>query len=536
MNLVLKPSLPETELQLMSRTGKNSSLSDADSGQFGHEGRTLMSVRGISKSFGGQTILKNISFNVSAGQVILLQGANGSGKTTLVNILTGYLQPDHGEIQFHENGNAECFRFPRRWWQQLNPWDHFLPERVASNRIGRSWQDVRLFSTLSLEDNIVVAAPEVPEEGLLRVLFQRNRAKRSLAKMRETAKNLLATLGLDDRSSSSADKISLGQTKRVAIARSVHAGARVLFLDEPLSGLDKKGVENVLALLKALVAKQHLTLVVVEHAWNMNHVKPLADILWTMEDGQIRTERVNKNKIRASQREPLYSNIANLFPGFVLVETRTLYSGALLELYRPEKATSETEVILEVRDAVIYRGKRLVIGSPVEEKELTNGLSFQIRAGDLVILRAPNGWGKTTLLDALSGITRVVQGEVIYRDARIDHIPAWERSRKGLRYIRANNGDYNSLTVGEVSELISPGSSDTRIGTGKLFASLSGGQKKMIQLELINNVRDGLILMDEPFGSLDVRNIKNIVADTRRFLVESQQGAVLLALPTGIST
>ena len=93
---------------------------------------TVLSVKGLKKSFGGQVILDDISLDLKRGEVVLLRGENGSGKTTLVNILTGNLEPDKGELHLNINGNKELFSFPRRWWKEVNPFDHFTPERLVS--------------------------------------------------------------------------------------------------------------------------------------------------------------------------------------------------------------------------------------------------------------------------------------------------------------------------------------------------------------------------------------------------------------------
>jgi len=115
----------------------------------------LLRIKGLCKAFGGQVVLDGVSLELRRGEVALLRGDNGSGKTTLLNILTGNLEPDAGTIQLFTNGMAENFHFPRRWWQHLNPFDHFSPERVAGEGVGRTWQDIRLFSEQSLCDNIV---------------------------------------------------------------------------------------------------------------------------------------------------------------------------------------------------------------------------------------------------------------------------------------------------------------------------------------------------------------------------------------------
>src|SRR5206468_1936734 len=102
------------------------------------------------------------------GEVVLIRGDNGSGKTTALNILTGNLAPDAGTVHFFTNGHEEVIRFPRRWWEDLNPFNHFTPEWVArKGRVGREWQDIRLFNSQNLCDNVAVAAPEHPGENPL---------------------------------------------------------------------------------------------------------------------------------------------------------------------------------------------------------------------------------------------------------------------------------------------------------------------------------------------------------------------------------
>jgi len=93
--------------------------------EIGISAPVLMRARCLRKSFGGQVVLDGVSAELREGEVVLLRGDNGSGKTTLLNILSGNLEPDTGSIHFAVNGAVEHFEFPRRWWQSLNPLDHF---------------------------------------------------------------------------------------------------------------------------------------------------------------------------------------------------------------------------------------------------------------------------------------------------------------------------------------------------------------------------------------------------------------------------
>ena len=135
----------------------------------------VLSVNSLRKSFGGQVVLDDISFELRQGEVVLLLGENGSGKTTLLNILTGNLEPDRGEIHISLNGTNEVFGWPRRWWQNINPFDHFTPERIAWEGIGRVWQDIRLFPTMTVLDNVSLAYQSQSEENPVIALLRLGR-------------------------------------------------------------------------------------------------------------------------------------------------------------------------------------------------------------------------------------------------------------------------------------------------------------------------------------------------------------------------
>ena len=241
----------------------------AESG--GRDARTapvVMRASELHKRFGGQVILDEAEFELRRGEIVLLRGPNGSGKTTLLNILTGNLEPDAGHIEIaaDEALGSEDFRFPPSFLHSLNPVDHFTPERIANEGVSRTWQDIRLFPTHTLRDNVVLAMKNQTGENPVAVFFKRSTINGEESEWGQQADGLLSRFGLGGRETSSADMISLGQSKRVAIARTVQAGARILFLDEPLAALDANGIRDIMGLLAELVERTFaVTLVIVEH-------------------------------------------------------------------------------------------------------------------------------------------------------------------------------------------------------------------------------------------------------------------------------
>lgn len=502
--------------------------------------KTVLSIRNLRKAFGGQIVLDGASAELREGEVVLLRGNNGSGKTTLLNILSGNLEPDAGSIQLQVNGAAEHFRFPRRWWENVNPFDHFTPERVAREGVGRTWQDVRLFSSLTLADNIAVAAPAQSGENPLNILLRYGRVRRDEHGNQQSTSNQLKALGLGDRADSSADRISLGQTKRVAIARAVQAGARILFLDEPLAGLDAQGIDSVLEILQQLAREHRVTLIIVEHVFNIPRILDLADTVWTLEDGKIAVQSPTAVRVQHSRTRPtdIIAWMRQLLGEQTVVTQESLPGGAVLWKLRTKdrEGVEDQSPLFEVRDLRVRRGNRLVIGNGVSP-QAERGLSFTISDGEIAVLQAPNGWGKTTLAEAMMGIIPSQGGEVFFAGAGIGHTPTWQRVRAGLRYCQARNQVFPQLPVEDAFWLAGA----TRVPrdleplSKRAASQLSEGEKQKVSLAMIPEQAD-LVIYDEPFSALDALAVRNWVQNN---LVSRKNAALILtpmSTPAAVNT
>lgn len=230
---------------------------------------------GLSVAFGGQQVLRKVDLDLIDGQIALLRGPNGCGKTTLLNILSGFLRPDAGAASLEVAGrHIDVLRTP--------------PDRLARLGIARLWQDVRLFSTMTVLENVLVASPNPIGINPFMALFAFARVNRQERDFQTQALDWLDKLGMVDRRSSSGDMLSLGQTKRVAIARMLQSGAQVLLLDEPLAGLDQDATNDLVMDLKRLVDATHKTILVVEH--NHAAIAPVCDVQFTLQHGLLRRE------------------------------------------------------------------------------------------------------------------------------------------------------------------------------------------------------------------------------------------------------
>lgn len=464
-----------------------------------------MSAQCLTKAFGGQQILNSVDLKLNEGEVVLLRGENGSGKTTLLNILTGNLEPDSGEIFYSADATPRSFRFPRQWWRKLNPFDHFTPESVAQEGIIRTWQDVRLFGTRSLLDNIAIAEPGQLGENPLKALVLPGRSNREEKTIAAKAEKLLADLGLQGRESSLADKISLGQSKRVAIARAIAAGTKILFLDEPLAGLDRRGVTDVLDLLEALVRTHSVTMVIVEHVFNQFHLQHLITTDWLLTGGKLLVSHPKSEVLDNPTNTTRPSWTAMLATRDSEIVDETLPRGAMLtRIRRSDSFSSTSSALLEIKDLVVKRGERTVLG--LDKDGEPTGLNLSLYEGETVILQAPNGWGKSTLLAAIAGLIPIAKGEIRLDGVAIENLATWNRVQQGLRVLASDGNTFPSLKVKEVMQLAGTQESISQFPTlaDRTCSSLSGGERQRVALFSILPGRVGIY--DEPFSALDLSN------------------------------
>lgn len=462
----------------------------------------VLRATGLRKAFGGQTVLRGVDVTLRRGQVVLLQGENGSGKTTLLNILTGCLSPDTGSVEYIRRGQSRRFEFPQRWWERVNPFRVLSPETAAAGGIGRTWQDVRLFGTQTLHDNVLLAIPDHPGENPVLSLAGAASVRAFERAAQDSVEETLGRFGLRDRAASSGDRVSLGQMKRVAIARALHAGAQVVCLDEPLAGLDAAGVSEVVALLETLVRNRSITLVIVEHVLNQRFLQTLVQTQWELSDGRLQEHEPNVDA-PADPEQTAYWQQA-LGHG-ASQEDALPRGGLLLRLDAPQPSPTDSQVGLRVQGLVVNRGQRPVVG--LDDQGQTSGFDLELRIGETAVLLAPNGWGKTTLCKAIAGGLSPSSGTV-------------SAAMPGIYHFSADATLFPGLTCGEFLELGGWTRPEARATLNPLehraLGSLSGGERKRLQLKLLERVPDGaVVVMDEPLASLDLPHIQELLTTIR---------------------
>jgi branched-chain amino acid transport system ATP-binding protein len=227
----------------------------------------LLRIRDLCLRFGGIVALDRVSFDIEQGQICGLIGPNGAGKTTLFNCLSRLYTPDSGEITFT---GMPLLTVPRH--------------RVAALGIGRTFQNLALFRTMSVRRNILVGAHCRTHSGFLSDALRLPRVQAEERDLGRRTEALIGMLGLESVAGLSVDELPFGTRKRVELARALASEPRLLLLDEPAGGLNHEEVEQLRALIVTIRERLSLTILLVEH--HINFVMGVSDKVVALDFGR----------------------------------------------------------------------------------------------------------------------------------------------------------------------------------------------------------------------------------------------------------
>src|SRR5581483_12285833 len=182
---------------------------------------SLLSLRGVTRSFYGIQALAGVDLDVRAGTITGLIGPNGAGKTTLFNVISGLLKPDAGTVALDG--------------RDITGW---RPDRITAAGLVRTFQIARGFPRLSVRENLMLYAPDQPGEGVLAALARPGTATRRERAIAETAHQIAARLALAPLLDQPASALSGGQKKLLELGRALMAAPRLVLLDEPAAGVN----------------------------------------------------------------------------------------------------------------------------------------------------------------------------------------------------------------------------------------------------------------------------------------------------------
>jgi branched-chain amino acid transport system ATP-binding protein len=226
---------------------------------------SVLEVRNVSVRFGGLTALDAVSLAVPPRHVMGVIGPNGAGKTTLLNVLCGFIRPDEGEVLF--GGSRHNVR----------------PHRLAALGVARTLQGVGLYAGLSALENVMTGATCRARAGFWSALLALPRASRDERRLRDLAVQALERVGAAEVADARPTELPYGMRKRIALARALVAGPRLILLDEPASGLDQAELDELGRLIRDLAADG--SLVVVEH--HMDLMMSVCDSITVLDFGKV---------------------------------------------------------------------------------------------------------------------------------------------------------------------------------------------------------------------------------------------------------
>ena len=252
--------------------------------------KNVLRVQDVTMQFGGVVAVDNLSMEVNEGEIVSLIGPNGAGKTTAFNTITGVYAPTNGEIYFnrelivsnHPHGKMKKLYAGQNNGKYKKIVEH-TPDFIAKKGIARTFQNIRLFKSMTVFDNVLVAKHMRRSSNFFSASLHLNAKEEK--KMREECLELLRILGLEDVKGEIASNLPYGKQRHLEIARALATNPSLLLLDEPAAGMNPQETDELTAFIKDIRDKFSLTVFVIEH--HMNLVMDISDRIYVIDFGKL---------------------------------------------------------------------------------------------------------------------------------------------------------------------------------------------------------------------------------------------------------
>ena len=299
------------------------------------EKKTLLKVENATMQFGGVVAVDNLNLEVNEGEIVALIGPNGAGKTTAFNVITGVYAPSNGRITFdgecivrnHPTGKMKKLykgKHPTMYTAQFAPeqalegsdletWkaeqkardefafsDHILeptPDKITGRGMARTFQNIRLWKTQTVFDNVLIAKHMRRSSGFFSATFRGNRKEE--AKQREEVLELLRIVGLEDVKDELATSLPYGKQRRLESARALATQPKLLLLDEPAAGMNPQETIELTEFIAQIRKDFHMTILLIEH--HMDLVMDISDRIYVLDFGELIAQGVPA-EIQANDR------------------------------------------------------------------------------------------------------------------------------------------------------------------------------------------------------------------------------------------
>lgn len=208
----------------------------------------ILELKDVTKKFGGLTAVDGVNLKVEENQICALIGPNGAGKTTVFNMITGAYQVTSGDVIF--NGKSICGK---------------KPHQIVENGIARTFQNIRLFKSATVLENVMTGFHCKTKTGMFNVIFNYRKCIQEEAECREKALEILRFLGLEDVKDLEARNIPYGHQRLLEIGRALATSPKLLLLDEPAAGMNSQEKKELVNTIRKIRDTYHLAVLLVEH-------------------------------------------------------------------------------------------------------------------------------------------------------------------------------------------------------------------------------------------------------------------------------
>jgi branched-chain amino acid transport system ATP-binding protein len=225
----------------------------------------LLETKNLTKYFGGLRALDGIDMRVERERIVSIIGPNGAGKTTFFNCITGMYQPTKGTALFHDRDITGM-----------------RPHDITAMGIARTFQNIRLFSSMTCLENVMAAAHCRTTAGVFGAIFRPNKVKREERDMGYRAMDILKFVGLEDKQGEPATNLSYGDQRRLEIARALGTEPHLILLDEPAAGMNPQETQELMTLIRA-IRDNGTAILLIEH--DMKVVMGISDRVIVLDHG-----------------------------------------------------------------------------------------------------------------------------------------------------------------------------------------------------------------------------------------------------------
>src|SRR5215212_6610963 len=424
------------------------------------DGPLALDAQNVTKQFGGLTAVSDVTFRVPERSIVSIIGPNGAGKTTFFNMLTGFYKPTLGRISMHERnitGNR--------------------PDVIMKLGMARTFQNIRLFGTMSALENVMVGQNSRMKAGLFGSIFRTPGVRKEEKAVREKAHEELDYVGVRPRHHEwMATALSYGDQRRVEIARALASDPKILLLDEPTAGMNPQESAALTDFMHKLRDERGMTILLIEH--DMKVIMRVSERVTVLDHGE---------------------KIAEGLPAEVRADPRVVKT---------------------------YYGNIQAL----------KGVSLTVEEGECVTLIGSNGAGKSTTLRSISGLTPPRTGSIRFDGQEISQLPPQEIVGLGICQSPEGRKTFQRMTVRENLELgayLRRDHAGIREDLDRVFdlfprlkeretqkaGTMSGGEQQMLAIGRALMGRPKLLLLDEPsmgIAPILVERIYETIAEINR--------------------